>query len=461
MTRFPPLSFRPLAVLCLLAMLAAGPSASVSAKDLGVRGATWPVAEPDLLKQIEVRLAEMERSGELARFEAEARERASGMLEEPNPVPGIAPAGQARSWTFDPSITVDRDIRAVDGTLIAAAETRIDPFAYVPLSRDLLFVDGRRGAEIAWALAHGRPSKIVLLAGPAARSRAAPWAALPLRPGRTARRAARTPLHAVAGHAHGRASAHHGDRARRRRRGREERAMGTVRLLLLVSALFALLPAGPASAQTCTGRFVNPIADVCWECLFPISIGPRSASGACRARPIPRTRPRRSASAARPSPGSGSRSGCGSRQGWWTSRGRRGASPNLGGLTGSSGGDGAAGSVWHVHYYVYPLLSWIGALLDLGCLEGGSLDIAWTSELDPAWLDDELSFLLNPEAALFANLPAQAACAADCAAASTGLPLDPMFWCAGCQGGMYPLTGNVAAHVGGVQASLLAAQRLP
>ena len=35
-----------------------------------------------------------------------------------------------------------------------------------------------------------------------------------------------------------------------------------------------------------------------------------------------------------------------------------------------------------------------------------------------------------------------------------------MFWCAGCQGGMYPLTGNVAAHVGGVQASLLAAQRL-
>ncbi len=165
MTRFPPLSFRPLAVLCLLAMLAAGPSASVSAKDLGVRGATWPVAEPDLLKQIEVRLAEMERSGELARFEAEARERASGMLEEPNPVPGIAPAGQARSWTFDPSITVARDIRAVDGTLIAAAETRIDPFAYVPLSRDLLFVDGRRDAEIAWALAHGRPSKIVLLAG--------------------------------------------------------------------------------------------------------------------------------------------------------------------------------------------------------------------------------------------------------------------------------------------------------
>ena len=90
------------------------------------------------------------------------------------------------------------------------------------------------------------------------------------------------------------------------------------------------------------------------------------------------------------------------------------------GRTGAAGGDGAKGSVWHAHYYMYPLLSWIGVLLDLGCLEGGGLDIAWASELDPAWLDDELTFLLNPEAALFANLPAQAACAADCAASSAG-----------------------------------------
>ena len=241
--------------------------------------------------------------------------------------------------------------------------------------------------------------------------------------------------------------------------------------LVFALMLLAALPAGRAEAQSCTGRFVNPIADVCWECLFPISIGPirmGSASGApdtpnpsspicfCGS-PVPRI---------------------GLSLGVWEPARLMDVTrtpwcfPNLGGLTidpglpaargrtGSSGGDGAQGSVWHAHYYVYPLLSWIGALIDLGCLEGGSLDIAWTSELDPAWLDDELSFLLNPEAALFANLPAQAACAADCAAASAGLPLDPMFWCAGCQGGMYPLTGNVAAHVGGVQASLLAAQRL-
>ena len=242
-------------------------------------------------------------------------------------------------------------------------------------------------------------------------------------------------------------------------------------LFIPILLLACVLSAGSASAQSCTGRFVNPVADVCWECLFPISIGPIRIGSAAGA---PDT----------PNPGSPI-CFCGSpipriglSIGVWEPARLIDASrtpwcfPNLGGMTidaglpvgrgrtGASGGDGAQGSTWHVHYYVYALLSWIGALIDLGCLEGGGLDIAWVSELDPAWRDDELSFLLNPEAALFADLPAQAACAADCAAASAGLPIDPLYWCAGCQGAMYPLTGNVGAHVGGVQASLLAAQRL-
>ena len=163
MTRLPP--FRSFAAVCLVAVSIAILASPLSAKDLGVRGAAWPVVEPDLLVEIEARLHELQRSGELARFEAEARERVRSRLEEPEPVAGIAPARLARSRTFDPSIEVARDIRAADGTLIAAAGTRIDPFAHAALTRDLLFVDGRRDAEIAWALAHGRPSKIVLLAG--------------------------------------------------------------------------------------------------------------------------------------------------------------------------------------------------------------------------------------------------------------------------------------------------------
>ena len=140
-----------------------------TAKDLGVRGATWPVAEPDLLTEIETRLLQMQQSGELARLEEDARIRARRQLEEPAPVPGIAPASQERSRPFDPTIVVSRDIRTPDGTLIATAGTQVNPLEHLPLTRALLFIDGRRDAEIAWALKRmesgDRPGKIVLLAG--------------------------------------------------------------------------------------------------------------------------------------------------------------------------------------------------------------------------------------------------------------------------------------------------------
>ena len=154
--------------MLLVAMLAGLPAVA-AAKDLGVRGATWPVAEPDLLAQIEARLVEMERSGELARLEDEARANARTKLEEPDPVAGIAPAKEERSRLFDPAITVAREIRTPGGVPIAAAGTRVNPLERTALTRDLLFVDGRREAEIAWALARDeerrRPAKIVLLAG--------------------------------------------------------------------------------------------------------------------------------------------------------------------------------------------------------------------------------------------------------------------------------------------------------
>ncbi len=153
------------ALLAAVLLLAAALPGYGSAKDLGVRGATWPVAEPDLLAQIEARLLEMERSGALARLEDEARANARRKLEEPDPAPGIAPAREERSRLFDPAITVARDIRTADGTLIAAAGTRVNPLERMTLARDLLFVDGRREAEIAWALSRDRPPKIVLLAG--------------------------------------------------------------------------------------------------------------------------------------------------------------------------------------------------------------------------------------------------------------------------------------------------------
>jgi conjugal transfer pilus assembly protein TraU len=93
-------------------------------------------------------------------------------------------------------------------------------------------------------------------------------------------------------------------------------------------------------------------------------------------------------------------------------------------------------------------------------MQTGDMDIAYLSEVDPMWNDSTLSMIINPEAALFGNLIAQAACAADAAASSAGLPLSPLFWCAGAQGSMYPFTGYTSGEFSPLESSLLVSERM-
>jgi len=140
-------------------------SAPVSAKDLGVWGEVWPIEESDLLEQVEETLEALQRSGEWARMEEEARARARERLEAPPPVPGIVPAVEPRSWLHDPAIVVREDVVGPGGSVIAPAGTRIEPLSHRPMTQTLLFIDGTRPVEVEWALAQVAPTRIVLLAG--------------------------------------------------------------------------------------------------------------------------------------------------------------------------------------------------------------------------------------------------------------------------------------------------------
>ena len=123
------------------------------------------------------------------------------------------------------------------------------------------------------------------------------------------------------------------------------------------------------------------------------------------------------------------------------------------------GGKNQSTGDWNVHWYMYPLISWLEIVMDFLCLETTAVDILYITEIDPLWQNSELTTLLNPEAVLFANPIALVACAADCVAATTKLPMDELFWCAGCQGGMYPVNGKISAQYGHVQGSRLAVSR--
>ena len=229
---------------------------------------------------------------------------------------------------------------------------------------------------------------------------------------------------------------------------------------LIVVCLFL---SSPATAK-CNARFLNPITDVCWDCIFPITIGAIDiALGGSRpdtknqGNPLcicPGIPPRLGLSIGIWEPARlvdvANETGCFVNMGFDIDFGLFSKGKTSVTATGAING----GSKWHAHYYYYPLLSFIGTAVDGLCLEDTAFDVAWMSEVDPLWMDAQLSLLLNPEAVLFANPIAQAACAADCVKASSGgLGLEELFWCDGCNGPLYPVTGDANQHVGGVQAS--------
>jgi conjugal transfer pilus assembly protein TraU len=242
------------------------------------------------------------------------------------------------------------------------------------------------------------------------------------------------------------------------------------KILSRITVLFLLF--NSTIQANCVGKFVNPITDICWSCLFPITIGGMRVSASGEDTENPRTPICRCPIPIPPY------IRIGFPVSFWepvrlvdVTR-----TPyclvNLGGISMMDRGVQGRGSVannsgnrmrhsfYHVHWYIYPLIYWLELLTDFICLEKTSFDVAYMTELDPLWNDDETAFILNPEAVLFGNPIAQAACAADCITASTGFPLDLLFWCGGCQGSLYPFTGTISAHVGGVQGSLLALQRM-
>lgn len=242
------------------------------------------------------------------------------------------------------------------------------------------------------------------------------------------------------------------------------------RLLLF----FVLWVAGSEALAACYGRVLNPVTDIPWDGVFPITVaGARlSKAGinspttdaapvcACQKGPILKAgvnlsffEPIRTAEVVRepfcfPSLGgisidSGLRAPAHGRS---ASRGRETEARHT--------------AFYQAHWYVSPWLFVFETILDTECLEQSPWDMAYMTEVDPMWDDAWASFVLAPESALFANPAAVAACAADCVASTSGSPRPELFWCAGCQGSLYPLSGWMAAMTNPVSSWHLLAERL-
>ncbi|MDO5531901.1 TraU family protein [Sutterella sp.] len=249
----------------------------------------------------------------------------------------------------------------------------------------------------------------------------------------------------------------------------------TAAALAAAFPLILAIPAGPAQAATasCPGRIINPVTDICWSCLLPIT-----AAGATVAKSgsLPDYD-----TDAKPvcSCGTGVNLRVGVSLSFWeplrTAEVVRHSwcFPSLGGLEMEPGdlrakdqgrtpkrfGTTRRTAFWQVHWYHSPWLFVLETLLDHQCLEQAPWDLAYLSELDPLWDDTLLSFVLTPEAALTTSGAAIGVCAVDCVLASAGASEKTLYWCSGCQGSVFPLSGWMAGQNSPLQAWHLMAHR--
>jgi conjugal transfer pilus assembly protein TraU len=223
-----------------------------------------------------------------------------------------------------------------------------------------------------------------------------------------------------------------------------------------------------SSLSASNGAFINPLTDVCWDCLFPMTVSGINVTPhvqdltsynqrVCTCPGIPPKvgiplsfwEPTRMVDVTRHA---------------YKLIGLGGISigseniKNRGSI-GVCDESGLQHSFYHVHWYQYPILSVLELFTDFLCVEKGDLDIGYMSEFDLLWNNDEFANVLEPESELFSNPLAQVACIADCTKSTFSTPSDSLFWCAGCSGSLYPFTGTISHHVGGIQASSLILQR--
>lgn len=135
------------------------------AKHLGTFGETFEIVEPDLLEHIEQTIAGLEKDGTLEKHQRTIQQKTQERLQRPLPVKNVVSTQKPRTFEYDPSIEAPFDLKDAKGVVFMKAGTRVNPLDYQAFNQIWLLINGDDAAQVAWALAHREPRKIILVQG--------------------------------------------------------------------------------------------------------------------------------------------------------------------------------------------------------------------------------------------------------------------------------------------------------
>jgi conjugal transfer pilus assembly protein TraW len=146
-----------------LFMLALCPLLPLQAASLGAVGQVFPITEIDMLQWIENRLNTFEKTGELQSMREQFQENVKAGVRRPRPI-GLITTNTPEVFLVDPTLTLAKDITDIDGNLIYAKGTRVNPFdtatwpalqrsnvGQFQFSKTLVFFDGDDVQQVLWA----------------------------------------------------------------------------------------------------------------------------------------------------------------------------------------------------------------------------------------------------------------------------------------------------------------------
>ncbi len=136
-----------LALFSVFLMIAGLPETSL-AKDLGTFGATYPIAEPDALDEIERRVKEVDWSQVINKKNLEKAVNAY----RPSDLKKIGRAERDRIFNVNMAYTLQLDIPDGKGGILYPRGYRFNPLEYIHLPNIIVIINGDDPEQVAWFL---------------------------------------------------------------------------------------------------------------------------------------------------------------------------------------------------------------------------------------------------------------------------------------------------------------------
>ena len=130
----------------ILVLLLLVTSSIAMSKDFGIKGHVYEIEEQPFLQMIDERLKKVDMEKERKKMQALAR----GRVENPRAVEGISQADEDRSFYWDPTYIVEKDIILPCGKLLHQAGTKVNPLDHMDFDRRLFVIDARNESEVDW-----------------------------------------------------------------------------------------------------------------------------------------------------------------------------------------------------------------------------------------------------------------------------------------------------------------------